>query len=285
MICSFQDVQSQSLRSRLRNKILNDNLEAQAKRDSVKAVEEGREPDPSPNTTMNHVYMDALGLTGNVEYENNYSFDAYIQMEITNYKKNGKLDDQVVYDNYLHKQAADYAMEFKDKDVTSTIIFDSKNSAMLILTDSEGEKTGFATTIDTEAVVDWAEEYAEENEADMDDYRPVKTGRTKVILGYSCDEYLVEDEGSEFRMWVAEKLGDELRKEWMGNQQTFGNMFTHAYAMNGMVLEYDVLEENGKKTVMQVTKLDLNHSHQVDTRGYAIMSMRQKGGDTEAEDE
>ena len=42
MIFSFQEMNSQSLRSRLRDKILNDNLEAQAKRDSIKAVEEGR---------------------------------------------------------------------------------------------------------------------------------------------------------------------------------------------------------------------------------------------------
>jgi hypothetical protein len=58
-------------------------------------------------------------------------------------------------------------------------------------------------------------------------------------------------------------------------------MFVHAWALNGMVLEYDVIDEDGRKSVMQVTKIDLNHSHKVNTNGYTIMSMRQKGGEEE----
>ena len=287
LIFSFQDINAQSLRQRLKQKIINDNLEAQAKRDSIKAVEEGREPDPSPNTTMNHVYMDALGLSGNVDYESNYSFDAYIQMEISNYKKNGNLDDQVLYDNYVNKSQADYAMVFADGQDQSTIIFDTKNSAMLILSDSDGEKTGFATSIDPEAMADWAEEYSEDEdleESDLTPYNMKKTGKSKDILGYHCEEYLVEDEETEIRMWVSEKLGKEMRKEWMKNQQTFGAMFMHAYALNGMVLEYNVLDkDNGKKTTMLVTKIDLNHNHSVSTGGYAVMSMRQKTQEEKAE--
>ena len=108
------------------------------------------------------------------------------------------------------------------------------------------------------------------------DYTPMKTGKTKEILGYKCDEYLLEDEDTEVHMWVSEKLGKEMRKEWMSNQQTFGAMFTYAYAMNGMVLEYDVRNKDGEKTTMIVTQIDMNHSHSVNTTGYTVMSMKQK---------
>ena len=78
-------------------------------------------------------------------------------------------------------------------------------------------------------------------------------------------------------MWASEKLGKEMRKEWLNNKQTFGAMFTQAYALNGMVLEYDFLDkEDGDKIVMQVTKIDLNHNHKVSTDGYNIMSMKQQ---------
>jgi Domain of unknown function (DUF4412) len=279
IIFSVQDAQAQSLRSRLKNKILNDNLEAQAKRDSVKAVEEGREPDKSPNNTMDRVYMDALGLTDNVPHETAYSFDAYIQMEINDYKKNGDLDDQIIYDNYLHKKDADYAMVFKNEEDQSTIIFDTKNYAMLILTDADGEKTGFATAIDPEEIAELAEDYDDDEDYDVVPPNIKKTGKTKTILGYKCDEYLVEDEESEVHMWISEKLGKEMRKEWMNNQQTFGGMFTHAYTLDGMTLEYEVLEKNGEKSTMIVTKIDLNHSHKISTNGYTIMSMRMKTGE------
>jgi hypothetical protein len=279
MIFSFQEIHSQSLRDRVKKAIFKEEAETNSTEDSTTVIEMDDPTESSSTNFTNRVMMNAMGLTGNVEHETEYSFDAYIQMEITTYKKNGNLDDQVVYDNYLHKEDADYAMVFKDGNDKSIIIFDTKNSAMLILSESDGEKTGFATTIDPEAMADLVEDYEEEEEVDMDSYRPVKTGKTKQILGYSCDEYLVKDVETEVHMWVSEKLGKEMRKEWMSNKQTFGAMFTHAYALNGMVLEYDVMDKDGGKSVMQVKKIDMNHSHKVNTSGYTIMSMRQKTED------
>ena len=276
MIFSFQEIRSQSLRDRVKKAVFKEPVEAESKEDSTSKDEIDDPTESSSARFTDKAMMSALGLTDNVPHEEVYHFDAYIQMEITTYKKNGNLDDQVVYDNYLHKADADYAMVFTDKDDKSTIVFDTKNSAMLMLTESDGEKTGFATSIDPEAMAELAEDYAEEEEVDMDSYKPMKTGKTKQILGYSCDEYLVENEGTEVHMWVSEKLGKEMRKEWMSNQQTFGTMFTHAYALNGMVLEYDVIDKDGGKSVMQVQKIDMNHSHQVNTKDYTIMSMRQK---------
>ncbi len=279
MLFSVQELRSQSLRQRVMDRLSKEKVEVKDDQDS--AVVEVQDATRSSSARMsNRVMMDALGLTGNVDYEPSYNFDAYIQMQISNYKKNGSLDDQVLYDNYVNKTRADYAMVFKDGNDQSTIIFDTKNSAMLMLTDSDGEKTGFATTIDPEAMADLAEEYAEEQEeepTEVDGYNLNKTGKTKDILGYRCEEYLVEDVEAEIHMWVSEELGREVRKEWLKNNQTFGAMFMHAYALNGMVLEYDLLDkENGKKTIMLVTKIDLNHNHSVNTGGYTVMSMRQK---------
>lgn len=277
MIFSVQDLQSQSLRERVMQRLNKEKVEV--KNDSTTVVEIDDASESSNARFGNKVMMDALGLTGNVDYETSYSFDAYIQMEISNYKKNGSLDDQVMYDNYVNKTKADYAMVFRDGSDQSTIIFDTENSAMLILTDSDGEKTGFATTIDPESMAEMAEDYAEEEEtADLDEaYNIKKTGKSKDILGYKCEEYLLEEESTEVRMWVSEELGKDMRKEWLKNKQTFGAMFMHAYALNGMVLEYDLLDkDNGKKTIMLVTKIDLNHSHSVATGGYTVMSMRQK---------
>jgi len=277
LIFSFQDANSQSLRQRVKLKILNDNLEAQAKRDSTRAVEEGREPDQSPNNTMNQVYLDALGLSGNVDYETNYKFDAYIQMEVSEYNKNEKLKEQQVYDTHIAKERVDYAMVFTDDDSKSTIIFDQENGAMLILTDSDGDKTGFAMSIDPEALAEEVEEFEDEaaEESEVDAYKPYKTGKKKDILGYSCEEYLMEDESSEIHMWVSEELGKQVRKDMLNNQQTFGAVFFHASYMNGMVLEYEHLDkEKGEKTTLKVTDIDLNRSHAIGTGAYAILTMK-----------
>ena len=283
MLFSVQELQSQSLRQKVMQRLTKE--KAEVKDDSTTVVEIDDASESSNARFSDKVMMDALGLTGNVAYEPSYSFDAYIQMQISNYKKNGNLGDQMLYDNYVNKTKADYAMVFKDGKDQSTIIFDTKNSAMLILTNSDGEKTGFATTIDPEAMAEMAEDYAEEEEpTELDAYNIKKTGKSKDILGYKCDEYLLEEESSEIHMWVSEELGKDMRKEWLKNKQTFGAMFMHAYALNGMVLEYDLMDkENGEKTIMLVTKIDLNHSHSVATGGYTVMSMRQKTDEEKAE--
>lgn len=280
LLFSFQEIHSQSLRDRVKKAVFKEPKKVKAEDDSTTVIEIDDPTESSSANFSNGIMMNALGLTGNVEYDSDYNFDAHIQMEITNYKKNGKLDHQMLYDSYVQKENADYAMEFSDKGNTSVIVFDTKNSAMLILSNSDGEKTGFATTIDPEAMAElaekYAEDYAEEEDLDMNAYKPVKTGKSKVILGYKCDEYMVKNEDSEVHMWVSEKLGKEMRKEWMGNQQTFGGMFTHAAYMNGMTLEYDIVDSKGLKSVMLVKEIDLNYKHKVSTDGYNIMSMGKK---------
>ena len=50
-------------------------------------------------------------------------------------------------------------------------------------------------------------------------------------------------------------------------------------------MEYDVLEkEDGERTIMKVIDLDLNRSHSIPTRGYAILTMKNQSSDDE-EDE
>lgn len=273
LILAIQDTQAQSIRSMIRNKIIEDSLEDQAKRDSARAVEEGREPEKNPNTTLNQVYLDALGLSGDVAYESSYDFDAFLRMEITEMDRNGREEEKQFYDSYLTRNTLDYAMVFSGDDGRSTIIFDTENSSMLILTESDGERSGMAMGIDPEEMEEEIEEIAEES--GVDPYAGYKTGKTKNICGYSCDEYFVEDEYSEARMWVSEKLGSQIRGKFLDNQQTFGAAFYHAAYFNGMVMEYDHLDkDDGSRSVMVVTEVDLNRSSSISTRGYSIMSIK-----------
>jgi hypothetical protein len=280
MAIAFQNTYSQSLRTMMRNKIIEDQLKKQAKEDSIKAAEEGREPEDKP-TTMDEVYMEAFGLRGNVDYESTYKFNSHFQMEVSEFSNSGKLKEKTLYDSYVNNGQTGYAMVFKDNKDRSIIIFDAGNSSMLMLTDSDGEKTGVAIAIDPETMADESDEADEETGGEaINTYRPKKTGKTKTILGYRCEEYLVDDEESEAHMWVSEKLGKQVRKEMLKNQQTFGAAFYYAAYMDGMVMEYDLLEkESGERTVMQVTGIDLDQPHSISTRDYSIMSMRQPSGE------
>lgn len=280
----LSEMSAQSLRTRLRNKIIEDNLEAQAKRDSVKAVEEGREPDQSPNTTMTHVYVDALGLSDNVPYEPSYDFDSWVKMEVRDFNDKGKETDYIEYDSYMTKDGVDYAMVYTDKKDQSTIIFDSKNNAVLILTDSDGEKMGIATEVDPESLDEEMKEIQEEE--GIESVMPQKTGKSKKILGYDCDEYMVDDEEMEVHMWVCEELGKQIRKEMIDSRNTFGSVFMYAAYADGMVMEYEEIDKkSGDRTLMQVTDLDLNKSHTISTRAYPVAGIKQKKDEPEEDEE
>ena len=237
--------------ARVANDIAEDKAEEEAEKQMTKAIMEG------------------FGLSEDVEFEDEYPFDAWFHMQITEYEKSGEVDEQVDYDNYVNKSSSDYGIVFREDDALSTILYDSERLALIILSDDDGEKTGFATLFDP----DEPEEDIEENEAHSD-LKPYKTGKTKKILGYTCDEYLEEDESSEVHMWISEKLGKEISKEMLSNPNAFGAAFHYSRTVDGMILEYDIIDkDNGEKTELLVTDLDLNRNHSISTSGYHIISM------------
>ncbi len=181
--------------------------------------------------------QDILGQLGagttKAVYEPTYKFDTYMQMELSDPQ-----NKKVVYNAYLNRDGSSYAVIFEDQGARSVIVFDTKNSTMLMLVENDGEKTGFAMGIDPAALAEMGEE---DDEGDFE-YESFKTGNSKTILGYQCDEYLIKDESSEIRIWSSDELGKEVEKKMFSNQQIFGRAFAHAAGMDGMALEYVVTE-------------------------------------------
>ena len=205
--------------------------------------------------------------TSKAVYEQVYNFDSYIQMEISDLDQHS-----ILYEAYLSKDGSNYAVLFSDKGTRIVILFDTKNSAMLMLSEDEGEKTGVAMRIDPEALADITAEASEDDQNSAN----FKTGKTKTILGYSCDEYRVKEDGAETSMWTSEKLGKEIAKEILANQQIFGGAFAHSAGMNGMIMEYTYKDDSdGKTRSMKVTQIDLEAKNSIKVSDYAVMSMGQ----------
>lgn len=214
--------------------------------------------------------QDIMGQLGagvtEAKYKPAYKFDTYMQMEVSDND-----DQKVTYNSYLTRDGSSYAVIFDADGAKSVIVFDTKNSTMLMLVENDGEKTGFAMGIDPEA-------FAGEESDDEGDfsYESFKTGNTKTLLGYKCDEYLIKEEGSEVRVWSSEKLGKEVEKKMFKNQQIFGGAFVHAAGMDGMALEYDFKDlESGEHGIMKVTEIDLDSKKTINTSEYTVMSMGQ----------
>ncbi|MCP4312375.1 MAG: DUF4412 domain-containing protein [Bacteroidetes bacterium] len=200
-------------------------------------------------------------------YDQEYNFDSYMQMEISD-----QGDHTIVYDAYLSKDGSNYAIMFTDKGTKSVILVDTKNNCMLMLSEDDGEKVGVAMGIDPALLAEMADEVGEADKA----YADLKSGNTKTILGYSCDEYRVKEDGAEISLWISEKLGKEVAKEILANQQIFGGAFVHSAGMNGMVMEYIYKDDSsGENNTMKVTKIDLGAKNSIKVSDYAVMSIGQ----------
>lgn len=236
-----------------------------------------------------NAYLGAMGISvGTANVKPLYEFDGYIEMTVTEFKKE-KEKEKTIYTTYVDSKSFDYGMHFKapEEEDYSLMIFDTDNNLMVTLTDADGEKTGFAVAFTPEQ----AEAIAEEAEADAatgeaeDAYKAYKTGKTKNILGYKCEEYLIEDENETVTMWVTRDLNREMKKTYMKNS-TFTGLFSYAYYTDGLVMEY-VIEDrkDGDKSVMTVTDIDLNKKKSFNTMGYTIMDMSGMMPDEEANTE
>jgi len=237
--------------------------------------------DFSSKTSASGIGMNAilsgLGITGSVDVKEVYKFDAYIEMTITNYDSDGEASNPGKYISYIDADSPDYGISFTGdgQDEEMLMIFDTENSLMLTLMESDGEKTGFAVafTEDQRAAMEEEIEEGEIEEAETNAYNSKLTGKTKKILGYKCDEYMTEDENSIVSMWVTDDLGKKIDKTFMKNSN-FSGLFMYAYYTNGFVMEYEIEQKDDhEKSIMTVTDIDVDNVTSIRTGGYTIMNM------------
>lgn len=226
-----------------------------------------------------NAYLNAMGMsTGTANVKPLYEFDGYIEMTVSEFE-DGEAEESTVYTTYVDSKSFDYGMHFKtpEQDDYSLMIFDTENNLMVTLSDTDGEKTGFAIAFTPEQAEAIAEDAGDDLDTDdrkgVDSYASYKTGKTKKILGYSCEEYVIDDEDETVTMWVTRDLNKEMKKTYMKNS-SFAGFFTYAYYTDGVVMEYIIEDKkDGDRSVMTVTDIDLNKKNSFNTMGYTIMDM------------
>jgi hypothetical protein len=193
-------------------------------------------------------------------------------VEITNYKKDGKVDGDPVQVRYMFSSEKTLGMETtvvdkktKEPSTTKSVV-DVEKKQMIMLTEDDGQKTGMVMKYDP---TKWEEKNAKDTATAP---KFVKTGRTKVILGYTCEEWISTDEkGNKTEVWVAPKLTLDIS----GAQQTFaGQMGKSAPSgtyPQGAMLEMTNYEKNGEKTTFRVLEINLKQTTSIKTTDYTFM--------------
>jgi hypothetical protein len=182
-----------------------------------------------------------LGGGDPAKYENSYSFDGSFTMMMKSWDKKGKEQDPVEYTSYFSNNALSFAFEFvpadkkKSGNEKSLFIYDYKNQSMIIAGNDGESKSGMVMAIPE--VEESNEELPESGNA-ANSPKFVKTGKTKTILGYLCEEYYYKDEESEASMWLTDKLPLD-RSKLYGNMEALSLAGSNSDSPNGFMMEMD----------------------------------------------
>ena len=202
----------------------------------------------------------------NVDHADEYSFRGYTDMEISGTDEKGKAIDPSVFRSYSNPAEQTWAMEIEtdEKDLEKTImIFDNNYEAtIMLMEDKKGEKSRMAYGIDWEMFMDGAMSSDTVRQA-METLEIKKTGNTKNVLGYTCDEYLVENNQYLANYWVSQSPIEGYSSYWTKDNFLFSKQMQTKYKgyfdklPDGDVLEISYTDKENKGTTF-MTITDIN---------------------------
>lgn len=149
-------------------------------------------------------------------------------------------------------------------------IRDSKDSVLLMLMEDEtGNKNGFCSGFrkqDIPAFLRNRKDTAKGYHAK--DF--VKTGRTKTICGYQCEEYKKDNADETMSIWVSKETSPWVTAFHKGVSGVSNDM-PSATGFTGMAMEMDMLKKADQSSmVWMVTEVNKNTASTISTAGYTF---------------
>ena len=211
--------------------------------------------------------MNNLFGGGDIDMEDEYAFDKSVKMKIESFDSKGKMDSSQDMEMLFSDDNAQIGMLMGSEDGNGKIIMDMETKQMISLADTEGMKIAMA--IDLTSSLESTHEVTEEQ---MEMYDAMKkTGRTKVILGYTCYEYVFDDEDNSYEFWMAEEDMLDMYSAFAALQSANpkkDGISASSYP-DGMMMETTTIsKKRGTKDVMRVTEINKNKSQTISTVGY-----------------
>lgn len=210
--------------------------------------------------------MKGFGMSGEpVPIADNYRFGHLIQMHVESYDEKGEKISTGEFITHFNPDSKSMAYQMVSGDMATEgqgmFIIDAENNAMIILNDENNEKTGIVYGIGTFFQTmgeDWEEEaeLEESPETYLANPNVKKTGNSKKIAGYNCDEYVYSDEETESNIWITTDMKMNTRDFFSTLFQT--SLYSHGIPWGYMMEVETDNKETGEKSTMQVTKVDEN---------------------------
>jgi|GEM_PF-405592 len=210
------------------------------------------------------------------KYSESYNFNNRIYSEVEMYDK--KEVTKMNYFIYFNTDNANAGFESKmvgssddgeQVEVNSSFIVDGVNKSFMMMTDMGGMRIGIISEIPDENSAE-GQTVKEDTEATF-----TKTGNTKMIAGYKCDEYkYVDNETKDYGfIWATKDL------KLQADKRTFSKAGMSPYygskeLDNSVVLAMENYSKKGELEMKSETKeVNLGYKHDMSTTGYSFRQM------------
>lgn len=218
---------------------------------------------------------------GEADVEDYYDFSHRYLINIQTFNKNDKLKEEQDMVMFIDDDEGNFGMEVDNEGVSQYIIYDLDSGEMLTLMNTDGQKMGMAINLDDE----WLEAVRAEDTETQKELSFTKTGQSKSISGYSCDEYVVEGGDMEpdehVSIWVTDKLDtdwmDTMMKMTRQNKKIKGAGVPGGYPDGTVIQSVSEDTKSGEKVVTTVEKVETG-DFGISTEGYRFMNMGNMGG-------
>jgi hypothetical protein len=211
-------------------------------------------------------YLDEYKFTGRI----------YTQMETYDKKDVQKADFYTYFNNNTLNAGIEVKpIDYKEGDKTQPMVFlfDNDNRTLMMLLVKEGPKTGFISGIPSDSAM--AAQAKNQKGATAVKPTITKTGNSRVIAGYKCDEYKVVEQDKEgySNVWVSKDVKLKADKKYW-SQSGLPSYYENPEFAGGLLLATEEYDKNNKLVLKMETKeINENFNYSISTLGYTFMKM------------
>jgi hypothetical protein len=262
---------------------------AQDERD--KKAKEESEQGKNENAESKDKSGSKRGLFGgkmDINYRDNYDFTGRIYMQMESHEnKDVTKADYFTYFSTTAKNAGIEVMptEVKngEKAVPTIFLFDGDNRCFLMLMESGDSKTGIISTIPSDSAIAAQSKKMKEPTKEKSTHdsevpsKPTitKTGNSRIIAGFRCDEYKVASEDKEgyANVWMTKDIKLKADNRYWGKAgvPTFSGYPEFEGAMMLAMESFD--KDNKLLQKMETIEINNSFNHSVSTVGYTFMKL------------
>jgi hypothetical protein len=112
-----------------------------------------------------------------------------------------------------------------------------------------------------------------EKAADADDVTITKTGQTKTILGYTCEEYIIQDPKSKTVCWVTTQIAVDYTKMQHAMSKSVSKTYSDNFKEAGISMEMTTYDKKGEANAHMIMTEYKEESTVKDLGGYTVTSL------------